>query len=202
MNRHRATRHLAAGVLLLAACAATPEFRRSGFLDDYSKLAPVEGRQGLWTYRSPDLDLDRYDALLVDPAVAWFNPDSEAEDIDPAERKRLTEEFGRTVRETLVADGFRLAEQAGERVLRVRVAITDLYVRVGPLSTEGDKAGRIRLDGAALEADLKDSVSGRVLLAVMTTRRGGGMQTLRGAANQRVFQFWAEQLVDLLRARS
>ena len=191
-------RYLVPGVFLLAACGSTPELRRSGFLDDYSKLAPVEGQNGVWSYRSPDLDFGKYKSLLVDPAVAWFDPDSEAEDIDPRERKRLTEEFGRTIRNTLRDNGFRLAKAPGEDVLRVRVAITDLYVRVGPLSTEGDRAGRIRLDGAALEADLKDSISGRVLFAVMTTRRGGGVQTLMGATNQRVFEYWADQLVELL----
>ena len=29
------------GVLLCIACGSTPEVRRSGFLDDYSKLAPL-----------------------------------------------------------------------------------------------------------------------------------------------------------------
>ena len=191
-------RFLVPGVFLLAACGSTPDVRRSGFLDDYSKLAPVEGTHGLWSYRSPDLDFKNYDALLVDPAVAWFNPDSEAEDIDPAARKLLTEEFGRTIRNTLRDKGFKLVQGSGARVLRVRVAITDLYVRVGPLSTEGDRYGHIRLDGASLEADLKDSVSGRVLFAVMTSRRGGGVQTLVGSKNQRVFQYWADQLVELL----
>ncbi|MHC4451553.1 MAG: DUF3313 domain-containing protein [Planctomycetota bacterium] len=191
-------RILIPGVFLLAACGSTPELRRSGFLDDYSKLAPVEGSGGIWSYRSPDLDFEKYQALLVDPAVAWFNPDSEAEDIDPKERKRLTEELGRTIRNTLRDNGYRLAKEPGADVLRVRVAITDLYVRVGPLTTEGNRSGRIRLEGAALEADLKDSLSGRVLFAVMTTRRGGGVQTLAGSTNQRVFQYWGDQLVKLL----
>jgi hypothetical protein len=185
-------------VLLLAACGSTSEISRSGFLDDYSKLAPVEGRTGLWSYRSPDLDFERYKALLVDPAVAWFNPDSEAEDIDPVARKRLTEEFGRTIRNTLRDSGFELVEAPGDNVLRVRVAITELYVRPAPFATQGGRSGRIRLDGASLEADLKDSLSGHVLFAVMTTRRGGGVQTLVGASNQRIFEYWAEQLVTLL----
>jgi hypothetical protein len=191
-------RFLIPGVLLLAACGSTPEVRRSGFLDDYSKLAPVPGSAGIWSYRSPNLDFTHYKALLVDPAVAWFNPDSEAEEIDPAARKRLTEEFGRTIRNTLRDNGFDLVEEPGEKVLRVRVAITELYVRPGPFSAQGGRSGRIRLDGASLEADLKDSLSGQVLFAVMTTRRGGGVQTLVGAGNQRVFQYWADQLVTLL----
>ncbi|MEM8884547.1 MAG: DUF3313 family protein [Planctomycetota bacterium] len=189
---------LYAGVLLLAACGSTPEVRRSGFLDDYSKLAPTEGTRGLWVYRSPDLDFTRYETLQVDDAVAWFNPDSEAEDINVVERKRLTAEFGRAIRNTLRDNGYQLVDKPSDSTLRVRVAITDLYVRVGPLSTEGDRKGRIRLDGAALEADLKDSVSGKVLFAVMTTRRGGGVQTLAGSSNQRVFEYWADQLVELL----
>jgi hypothetical protein len=57
-------RILIPGVFLLAACGSTPELRRSGFLDDYSKLAPVEGSGGIWSYRSPDLDFEKYQALL------------------------------------------------------------------------------------------------------------------------------------------
>ena len=193
-------RFLITGVLLLSACGGTSELRRSGFLDDYSKLAPVEGRRGTWQYRSPDLDFDKFQALLIDPAVAWFNQDSAAEDIDPAERKRLTEDFGRTMRNTLRDGGFKLVTEPGPGVLRVRLAITDLYVRVGPLSTEGNRAGRIRLEGASLEADLKDSLSGRVLFAVMTSRRGGGGGGRKGRANQPVVQYWADQLVELLNA--
>jgi len=194
-------RLLLPGVLLVVACESTPELHRSGFLDDYSKLAPVQNEPGTRVYRSPDLDLEKFDALLLEPPVAWFNPDSEAEDIDPVARKRLTEDFGATVRDRLEKDGFRLVDEPGDGVLRVRIAITDLYVRVGPLSTEADRKGRIKLDGAALEADLRDSMSGRVLFAVMTSRRGGGLQTLAGATNQRVFEYWAEQLVRLLRDR-
>ena len=39
---------------------------------------------------------------------------------------------------------------------------------------------------SALEADLKESLTGRVLFAVMTTRRGGGMQTLSSGALERI----------------
>ena len=187
-----------AGVLaLLTACAGAPELRRSGFLDDYTKLAPPEGRKDLRVYRSPDLDLKKFHALLVDDAVAWFDPDSEATDIRPIERKRLTDEFTAIVRKTLEERGYKLASAPGERVLRVRIAITELYVRFGPLATEGDKKGRIKLDGASLEADLKESLSGRTLFAVMTARRGG-LEAMSGKPTEAIFQYWADQLADLL----
>ena len=49
-----------------------------------------------------------------------------------------------------------------------------------------------------MEAELSDSQSDEVLLAVMSTRRGGGVQSYRGSPHQRVFQYWADNLVKLL----
>ena len=186
------------GVLLCFACGSTPVARRSGFLDDYGKLAPVDGNQGIWAYESSDLDLRTYKHVLVEKTVAWFHPDADANEIDAGERMRLTREFGRVLRVTLRDNGYRVAKEAGPETLRVKAALTDLYVKIAPLSTEGNRAGRIVLDGASMEAELSDSESGKVLLAVMSTRRGGGMQSYRGDANQRVFQYWADQLVKLL----
>ncbi len=198
MPRHSRILLILTGVLaLLNACAGAPELRRSGFLDDYTKLAPPEGRKDLRVYRSPDLDFEKFNALLVEDAVAWFDPDSEATDILPIERKRLTDEFSAIVRKTLKARGYNLVDAPGERVLRVRIAITELYVRFGPLATEGDKKGRIKLDGATLEADLKESLTGRTLFAVMTGRRGG-VAAMSGKPTEAVFQYWADQLADLL----
>lgn len=196
--RHSLLLLISTGVFaLLFACVGTPELRRSGFLDDYTKLAPPDGRKDVRVYRSPDLDLKKFNMLLVEDAVAWFDPDSEATDIQPQERKRLTDEFGAVIRKTLESRGYKLTVAPGPRVLRVRVAITELYVRFGPLATEGDKNGRIKLEGASLEADLKESVSGRTLFAVMTGRRGG-LKALSGKPTEAVFQYWADQLADLL----
>ncbi|MHC4955619.1 MAG: DUF3313 domain-containing protein [Planctomycetota bacterium] len=187
-------------MVLCAACGTTPDVRRSGFLDDYSKLAPVDGTKGVWAYESADLDLRVYKRVLVENTVAFFHPDADANEIDPVERKRLTEEFGRVLRNTLRDNGFRVVKEPGENTLRVRAAITDLYVKIAPLATEGSRAGRITLEGASMEADLKDSQSGKVLAAFMSARRGGGVQSFRGDAQQRVFQFWADNLVKLLTA--
>ena len=191
-------RLLLPAVLLCLACGSTPEARRSGFLDDYGKLAPVEGNLGVWAYESSDLDLRVYKNVLVEDTVAWLHPDADANEIDPEERMRLTREFGRVLRNTLRDNGFRVVKEAGESTLRVRAALTDLYVKIAPLSTEGNRAGRTTLEGAAMEAELSDSLTRKVLLAIMSTRRGGGVQSYRGDANQRVFQYWADQLVKLL----
>ena len=85
----------------------------------------------------------------------------------------------------------------GQSIPVVRIGLTDLFVKIAPLATEGNR-GRITLEGASMEAELTDSQSGDVLMSVMSVRRGGGVQSYRGSEHQRVFQFWADSLVKLL----
>jgi len=183
--------------LCLLGCGGTPDVRRSGFLDDYSKLAPLPNEESVWAYESPKLDLRTYDAVLVENPVTFLHPDADANEIDAGERMRLVREFGRVLRNTLRDSGFKVVKEPGDNVLRVRVALTDLYVKIAPLATEGNR-GRTTLEGASMEAELTDSVSREVLLAVMSVRRGGGVQSYRSSPHQRVFQFWADNLVKLL----
>ena len=185
---------------LLTACAGAPELRRSGFLDDYSRLSTVPGRADIRVFRASTFQPEKTRTVILEDAVAWFDPDSQAEDIHPEARKKLTEEFTAIMRKTLQDEGYTLVELPGEDVLRVRVAITELYVRFGPLATEADKRGGIKLDGASLEADIKQSLTGETLFAVMTTRRGG-LEALSGRPTEAVFRYWANQLVELLRNR-
>jgi hypothetical protein len=200
------SRLLISGVLLCLACRGTPEVRRSGFLDDYSRLAPLADDKGaldkgVWVYRSSRFDPQRYDGVMLDEPVAFLHPDADANEIDSAERIRLTREFGSVVRNTLRDNGYKVTEIPGPRILRVRAGLTDLFVRIAPLSTEG-RRGRITLEGASMEAELTDSESGDVMMSVMSSRRGGGVQSYAGSDHQRVFQFWADNLVKLLKTGS
>ena len=196
MSTH--SRLLLSGVLLCVACGSTPEVRRSGFLDDYSKLAPLPDDKAVWAYRNSRFDPTRYTGVMLDDPVAFLHPDADANDIDPAERIRLTREFGRVMRNTLRDNGYRVVDKPGDNVLRVRAGLTDLFVKIGPMASEG-RQGRTTLEGASMEAELTDSRSGDVMLSVMSTRRGGGVQSYRSSDHQVVFQYWADNLVKLLK---
>ena len=191
------SRLLISGVLLCLACGSTPEVRRSGFLDDYSKLAPLPDDKAVWVYRSSRFDPKRYTGVMLDDPVGFLHPDADANEIDASERIRLTREFGRVMRNTLRDNGYKVVEKPGENTLRVRSGLTDLFVKIAPLATEGNR-GRTTLEGASMEAELTDSQSGDVMLSVMSSRRGGGVQSRRGSEHQVVFQYWADNLVKLL----
>ena len=192
------SRLILSGVLLCLACGSTSEVRRSGFLDDYSKLAPLPDNKGVWAYRSSKFHPRQFDAVILDEPVTFLHPDADANEIDASERIRLTREFGRVLRNTLRDSGYKVVAEPGEKTLRVRAGLTDLFVKIAPLATEGNR-GRITLEGASMEAELTDSQSGDVMVAVMSSRRGGGVQSSRGSEHQRVFQFWADNLVKLLK---
>jgi len=153
--------------------------------------------EAVWVYRSSRFDPKSYEAVLLDNPVTFLHPDADANEIDADERIRLVHEFGRVLRNTLRDNGFKVVKEPGDKTLRVRVALTDLYVKIAPLATEGNR-GRITLEGASMEAELTDSQSGEIRMAVMSTRRGGGVQSYRGSPHQRVFQFWADNLAKLL----
>ena len=115
--------------LLLAACAPTT----SGFLEDYSILAPNPDVPGSKRWISPDAPA--YDRVLVAPFVAYFHPDVVGQPIDPNELDDLLTRLRGFVVDALTEDTL-LAAEPGAGVLRLEVAVTDLHEAEGNINIE------------------------------------------------------------------
>jgi len=151
-------------VMVASACASRgPEIETLGFLDDYDELAPGRPGQASLIYIDGQVDFSDYNAILVEPVVAWPGPDGEpvvatselARNLDQGLRRELAHEF-------------ELVDQSRAGVLRLRSALatdTDLHV--------------------ALEVELLDSVSGQRAVAAVDHR------TLETAASTTQTDAWA-----------
>lgn len=150
----------------------------SGFLGDYSGLAPDDELKGMIVYRkSPDV-MTPYTKFIVDPFLTFFHSKADGKDSDPEELEGLTDYFRKTVIAELERDGgYEVVHEPGPGVARLRVAITDVSPGKG---------------GASIEAEMLDSETSERLVAVVDSRKG------RRSATKKQFDKWAQLLRERL----
>ena len=123
-----------AGTVLLAGCAGTTggpgatapadTTVHSGFLPDYAKLGPVEGKEGMFRYLDRAADLRPYTKLYLDPVQVFVSTEGEAyKGIQPEAIKRMADSFQASF-VNAVRSGYQVVGAPGPDVLRVRLAIT------------------------------------------------------------------------------
>jgi hypothetical protein len=219
MKAHRA---LGAVLLLLLACGCAarrnthPNQEMSGFLDDYSFLREgVPGDVAL-VYRNPNADWSRYDKVLLEPVTLWRSGRHSLDPVPQDDLLRLVSIFEDALRRQLGA-GFRLVDQAGPGVMRIRLAITEarasdpildvLRARSTPLPPPPggpiDPELRRFIEGAAIEGEIRDAQTGELLAAgVDRRRREGALPIDTWAAIQRALDAWTERLCARLERRT
>jgi Protein of unknown function (DUF3313) len=163
----RRTRSAATLCLLavLGACASRPEAKPSGFLSDYSRLEKVDAHR-MW-YVSPRLA--EYDSFIVDPVVFRAPPET----LTPEQRAEVAEYFHRRVEDLLKDRGLAVTSAPHEGIARVSFALTDIarstwWMKIHP----GMRASGAGTGGAAMEAEIVDSVTGEQLLAAVQSSFG------------------------------
>ncbi len=208
-------------VVLLAGCNSPPRPARdvshSGFLGDYSKLKPGEsGDEVSLYYINPDTDFSVYKKLILEPITVWAGEDSSLDDIKEEEIQALIDYLDAAIREQISED-YKLVERAGSGVLRLRIALTDgeganvalntvssvvppaIALSVAKHALTGTPVG---VSEISLEAEIKDSVTGERLAAVVDSRVG--RKALPSASFTKwgdakiVFDFLATQLRERL----
>ena len=122
----------------LAGCAGTTggpnsaqPVTHSGFLSDYSKLRPVEGREGTQRYINRAANLRQYSKLYIDPVQIFVNTDMH-KGVQPDAMKRITDSFHKAFSDA-VTPGYKIVSAPGPDVLRVRLAITGVQAISPPL---------------------------------------------------------------------
>jgi hypothetical protein len=177
---------------------------RTGFLSDYSKLKAVSDE----SYRYVDEQaVDDYSAFIVDEVKIHFFSGSAAirtksegkiteQDLDD-----LTNYFHSAIIKAITDSGREVVYRPGPGVARIRVALTDLK-ETGTLNVL-PQASILGVDvgGAAMEAEVVDSVTGKQIGAVVESRKGsrvpfsnlGDWATAKG-----VMDHWANRLRERL----
>ena len=213
----------ALGILLLLlayGCGGRPQVHpvqeTSGFLDDYSFLR--EGAPGdvALVYRNPNADWSRYDAVLLEPVTLWRSGRNSLDPVPEDDLLRLVSAFQNALRQRLGA-GFRLVDQPGPGVMRIRLAITDARAsdpildvlrargtRLSPPSSGPiDPELRRFIEAAAIEGEIRDAQTGELLAAGVDRRRREGAPPLdTWAAIEGALDAWTERVCARLERRT
>ncbi|MHC4958200.1 MAG: DUF3313 family protein [Planctomycetota bacterium] len=169
-------------ILLLGACTTT--VAEPGFID-YSILRPDPDAAGGESWVSPDTKW--YDRVIVEPFVVYFHPNVQRQPVDANELDDLLTRLRGLVIDALTEDTL-LATEAAPGVLRLEVAITDLY-----------ESGKLGLEKANVELRATDSVTGELRAAAIYPAElrdvASGKEGVREAAKR-----WAASIADGLDA--
>ena len=177
---------------------------RTGFLSDYSKLQAVSDESYRYVNEQA---VDKYSSFIVDEVKVHFFTGASAIEaksegkITEQNLKDLTNYFHSAIVKAISDSGRKVVHQAGPGVARIRVALTDIKetgaLNVLPVaSLAGTGVG-----GAAMEAEIVDSVTGKQIGAVVESRKGsrvpfsnlGDWGTAKG-----VMDHWANRLKERL----
>jgi hypothetical protein len=215
----KTSRMLTVSLLFLAVCAgrrAHPPADVSGFLDDYSLLRRGEQGDVAFIYRDPKVDWTSYDKVLFEPVTLWRSGRKSLEAVPEGDLLRLIADLQGAVRRRL-GDGFELVDQPQPGVMRIRLAITEarasdpvldvLRARGGGEVTAGDgpldPETRRFIERAAIEGEIRDAGSDRLLAAGVDRRRREGAPPIETWADvDRALDYWAERVCARLEARA
>jgi hypothetical protein len=215
------TRSARLALVLLAiafalACAGTRQTRsdavESGFLSDYSKLAPGGKDRAQLLYIQPGLDVSGYRAIRIEPLkLHAAAEDSDLAKLSREDQQMLADRMHTALVNALSKD-WELAASTGPDVLVVRGALTEAGASNVPLdivatwipqvrllTTVGGLAGdtALTVGRARAEAEVLDGRSGEQLMAAVDERvgtRGIEGVTDKWSDVQMAFDDWAERL--------
>src|SRR5207247_9177652 len=132
--------------LFVGGCAhrhAAPPAEMSGFLDDSALLREGGPNDSALVYRAPDANWSAYDKVLLEPVTLWRSGRKSLEPVPQEDLLRLVTDFQSAVRKGL-GEGFRVVDQAGPGVMRIRLAIPDAPVADPGRDILTGKRGRTR----------------------------------------------------------
>jgi hypothetical protein len=134
--------------------------------------------QGILYIKAPRPHLERFDRLTLDPVE--IQPDGGDLPWNGAVTNRLRKSFARTLKKNLNQQKtWRLTDERGPGVLRMRVSARDLSVRMGlPHVSAGRNAPAQERNRTTLVMELFDSDSGEILVQFIQRRDlPAGVQT-------------------------
>jgi hypothetical protein len=177
-------------VLVISFTVRAQESRPvSGFLEDYSKLAPDPKNGDLLLYEKDRDALKKYNKFIFNPVTIYLLPEAQNRGIDPDDLERLAIYFRQAVSDELEkSGGYKVVTDSGPDVVVLNVAITNVEPTGGKqnaavkgaatAATIGVAPGtsllvpRLSVGKVSIEGEMLDSVSGERQVAFVTSKGG------------------------------
>jgi Protein of unknown function (DUF3313) len=198
-------------VLVAGGCVhrhAAPPAEMSGCLDDYALLGEGGPDDQALVYRAPDANWAAYDKVLLEPVTLWRSGRKSLEPVPKEDLLRLVSDFQSAVR-TGLGEGFRVVDQAGPGVMRIRLAITDARASDPVLDILTARRGTGRphpagdgplhpetrrfLVSARIEGEIRDAQTNALLAERVDRHRRDAPALETWAEVDRMFAHWAER---------
>ncbi|TPE63715.1 DUF3313 domain-containing protein [Sandaracinobacter neustonicus] len=218
MNRTAFSRHT------LAAVAAITLFANPLWAEpapDADGLAAVKAKRVDQAYVLPGADFRPYTAILLEPVDASFaknwqrdynsNSPGLGTDITNEEAAKILDQVrtgaAGVFTKSFTKGGYRIVQQPGPDVLRVKVSLSDIRVTAPDINSAGRGRTYARDAGSAvMTLEAADSVSGKLLGRAVDKRDIGDSGTMMWARNsvtnqsdfERAFTIWANDGVKAL----
>jgi len=182
------------GVSLLCGCSSKPAVTQSGFLSDYSRLETVNSSR--MRYEAPNAH--EYRRFIIEPVQSLVLPENFSRD----DQQEATRYFRERIVDAVQDSGYEVVSTSGAGVARVRIALTDIakstwWQKIHP----GGRAMGAGTGGAAMEAEVLDSVTGEQIGAVIQADPGNQLNLTSFSTLDDVksaIDKWAERFADRL----
>jgi hypothetical protein len=196
--------------VLFAGCATTNKAPKySGFLSDYSKLAPDPDGSGAEEYINPAADAKKYKKILLEKIMVSLKDNEQYKAVDPDALKAMSDYLHDAIVREL-GDAYQIVNEPGPDVERVRIAITDIaptktamtvLVLLAPYGTVADLASGAASKGGAgsapylghsgIEAEGLDSETLQPVFSYVDQRFGKKYDPKHPGAYFEAYQKWA-----------
>ena len=160
-------------LMFSSGCSAVKVAPYTGFLQDYSKMVVDKEHENLQIEDNAHGLKAQYSKVLIAPVVLNCHADSKGLKINEEKLNELKDFFYEELN-TVFTESFTLADVPAKDTFIVRAAITEVVPNKPYLNmhwaTTITGAG---IGGAAMEAEIVDSLTGKRLFAIVDTRKGG-----------------------------
>ena len=187
------------------ACGTENIPKKSGFLQDYSKLTktPYKDAEGAYSYFNPERPLSQYSKFIVLPVQIRLVQSARAPYSSPSDPyinkedlQKLADYFYSILIKELKNSNYDVVHEPGPGTLILKVAITNLEPahpirRMKPTLTKSQIWG-----GASAEAELVDALTGEIIVAVIDYQRGRRYDKITQYGNVKdVIERWSKRLI-------
>ncbi|MEE9497952.1 MAG: DUF3313 domain-containing protein [Nitrospinaceae bacterium] len=187
------------------ACGTENIPKKSGFLQDYSKLTktPYKDAEGAYSYFNPERPLSQYSKFIVLPVQIRLVQSARAPYSGPSDPyinkedlQKLADYFYFNLVKELNNSNYDVVHEPGPGTLILKVAITNLEPahpirRMKPTLTKSQIWG-----GASAEAELVDALTGEIVVAVIDYQRGRRYDKITQYGNVKdVIERWSKRLI-------